>query len=44
MEPENGNENLPEHCINLFGPTVIATHGYEQRYWHDTPDKAFQPV
>ena len=39
MESENGNEKLSDHFINLFGPTVIATHVYEQRYWHDTPDK-----
>ena len=39
MESENGNEKLSDHFINLFGPTVIATHAYEQRYWHDTPDK-----
>ena len=31
MDSENQNEDLSDHFLNLFGPTVLATTAYEIR-------------
>jgi len=39
MQPESECEDLSDHFINLFGPTVIATSVYECKETQTTPHK-----